>query len=125
MARPHAFGEDDGDHGRVALTVQTPACSIEAIVQFRSFVLALPPANDLSTSRFLMNAEPIIDKPTTTKPTMAAAHVSIGNTFLHKNDPQTAVKEFQEYLKLDPNGPMAEPTKAAVAKLEKRMASQK
>jgi len=70
-------------------------------------------------------AEPHITKVTTTKPDMAAAHVLMGNIFLHKNDPQDAVKEFQEYLKLDPTGPMAEPTKAAVAKLEKRMASQK
>lgn len=70
-------------------------------------------------------AEPHITKVTTTKPDMAAAHVLMGNILLHKNDPQDAVKEFQEYLKLDPNGPMAEPTKAAVEKLEKRMASQK
>ncbi len=43
---------------------------------------------------------------------------------LRKRDPQGALKEFQEYLRLEPNGPMAEQVRTIVAKIEKTLAAQ-
>ena len=67
-------------------------------------------------------AEPHAQKAATLAPTMAPPHVLLGNIALRKQDTAGAVKEFQEYLKLDPNGPMAGGVKQMIAKIE---ASQK
>jgi thioredoxin-like negative regulator of GroEL len=64
-------------------------------------------------------AEPHVVKVTSTHPELAPAHVFLGNILLHKNDPQGALREFKEYLRLDPNGAMGEQTRKVVAKLEK------
>jgi hypothetical protein len=49
---------------------------------------------------------------------MAPPHVLLGNIALRKQDTVGAVKEFQEYLKLDPNGPMAGGVKQMIEKIE-------
>lgn len=53
------------------------------------------------------------------RPDMAGPHVLLGNVALRKGDPQSAVKEFKEYLRLEPDGPMAKPVRDLVAKIEK------
>jgi hypothetical protein len=52
------------------------------------------------------------------KPDLAPAHVLLGNIALRKNDPAAALKEFKEYLRLDPKGPMAAGAQQMVSRLE-------
>jgi hypothetical protein len=47
----------------------------------------------------------------------------LGNIALRKRDAPGALKEFQEYLKLDPKGPMAEGTQAMVKKIQDSLSS--
>ena len=64
------------------------------------------------------DAEPQAQKAVALLPTMAAAHVLLGNIALRKGDAETAETEFKEYLKLDPKGPMSGPVKDMVDKIE-------
>jgi tetratricopeptide (TPR) repeat protein len=64
------------------------------------------------------DAEPHAQKAATLAPTMAPPHVLLGNIALRRQDTVGAVKEFQEYLKLDPNGPMAGGVKQMIEKIE-------
>lgn len=68
------------------------------------------------------DAEPHAQKTVALDPTMASAHVLLGNIALKKQDPDGAVKEFKEYLRLDPQGPMAGGVTQMIQKIE---ASQK
>jgi hypothetical protein len=54
---------------------------------------------------------------------MAPVHVVLGNIALRKQDAAGALKEFQEYLKLDPNGPMAAGAQAMVKKIQDAIAA--
>lgn len=47
-------------------------------------------------------------------PTMAPAHILLGNIAWKKHEAATALQEYQEYLKLDPKGPMAPGAQAMV-----------
>jgi tetratricopeptide (TPR) repeat protein len=64
-------------------------------------------------------AEPHAQKAVAAYPDLAPVHVLLGNIALRKNDLQGALKEFQEYLSLDPKGPMAEGARAMVEKIQK------
>jgi Flp pilus assembly protein TadD len=52
------------------------------------------------------------------QPSMAPVHILLGNIAWKKQDAEGALKEYQQYLKLDPNGPMAPGTQAMVKKIE-------
>lgn len=67
-------------------------------------------------------AEPHAQKTAALNPNMAPVHVILGNISLKKQDPDSALKEFKEYLRLDPNGPMAGGVTQMIQKIE---ASQK
>ena len=54
---------------------------------------------------------------------MAPVHVLLGNIALRRRDVPGALKEFQEYLRLDPKGPMADGTRAMVKKLQDGLSS--
>src|ERR1700737_4175440 len=54
------------------------------------------------------DSEPHALKASALQPAMALVHVLLGNIALRKRDAPAALKEFQEYLRLDPKGPMAE-----------------
>jgi tetratricopeptide (TPR) repeat protein len=68
------------------------------------------------------DAEPHAQKAVAIEPTMAPVHVLLGNIALRRQDPTGAIKEFQEYLRLDPKGPMAGGVSQMIQKIE---ASQK
>jgi len=64
------------------------------------------------------DAEPHATKAAALQPAMAPVHVLLGNIALRKRDAPGALKEFQEYLRLDPKGPMAEGAQAMVKKIQ-------
>jgi tetratricopeptide (TPR) repeat protein len=64
------------------------------------------------------DAEQQAQKAVTLRPDMAPAHVVLGNIALHKGDNQAALKEFKEYLRLDPKGPMAAGAQQVVNRIE-------
>ena len=63
-------------------------------------------------------SEPHAVKAVALAPNMAPPHVLLGNIALRKQDTASAVKEFQEYLRLEPNGPMAGGVKQMIEKIE-------
>jgi Flp pilus assembly protein TadD len=46
-------------------------------------------------------------------------HVLMGNIYLRRRDAGAALREFHEYLRLDPQGPFVEPVKGMVEKINK------
>lgn len=64
------------------------------------------------------DAEPHAQKSISLNPELPLPHIFLGNIALKKQDSQTALKEFKEYLRLDPQGPMAGAVQQMVAKLE-------
>jgi tetratricopeptide (TPR) repeat protein len=70
------------------------------------------------------NAEPALRKVIAAQPDMASAHVMLGNVLLKKGDGTGALNEFQTYLKLDPNGPMAPGVREIIPKIEAALAKQ-
>jgi tetratricopeptide (TPR) repeat protein len=68
------------------------------------------------------DAEPHAQKAAALAPDMAPVHVLLGNIALRHQDPMGAVKEFKQYLVIDPNGPMSGGVKQMIEKIE---ASQK
>jgi Flp pilus assembly protein TadD len=64
------------------------------------------------------DAEPHAQKAVAIMPAMAPAHVLLGNIALKKKDGAGAIREFKEYLKLDPQGPMVPGVTQMVQKLE-------
>ena len=57
-------------------------------------------------------------KAVTLKPDLAGAHILLGDIDLHKRDAQGALKEYQEGIRLEPKGPMAEGAQAMVKKIQ-------
>lgn len=64
------------------------------------------------------DAEPHAQKTVSVNPNMAPVHVLLGNIALRKNDSEAALKEFKEYLRLDPKGPMAAGAQQMVSRIE-------
>jgi Flp pilus assembly protein TadD len=66
-------------------------------------------------------AEPQVRKALELNKDFASAHVLMGNIYLRKRDAKSALNEFQEYLRLDPEGPYAASTKQMVDKIQKAL----
>jgi predicted Zn-dependent protease len=66
-------------------------------------------------------AEAHAQKAEALQPSMAPVHILLGNIALRKQDAASALKEFQEYLRLDPKGPMAQGAEAMVNKIQSAM----
>ena len=64
------------------------------------------------------DAEPHAQKAEELQPQVPGVHVLMGNILLQKRDSTGALKEFNEYLRLDPEGPMSAPVRAVVNKLQ-------
>jgi hypothetical protein len=50
------------------------------------------------------------------------AHVLMGNVFLREKNGNSALAEFQEYIRLDPDGEQAPAVRDMVARLQKALA---
>ncbi len=68
-------------------------------------------------------AEPHASKALALSPDSAAAHLIMGNIQLRKRNGPAALQEFQQYLKLDPQGAVAPSVRDLVGKLEKALAN--
>ena len=64
-------------------------------------------------------AAPHIRKAVAALPDLAPPHVLLGNILLRERNPQGALHEYREYLRLDPNGSMSQGVRQMVDKLEK------
>jgi protein O-GlcNAc transferase len=67
-------------------------------------------------------AEPHARKAIALEPDFPEAHILLGNVLLRLRDAPGALTEFQEYLRLAPNGSHAAPTRDLVKKLEAGLA---
>ncbi|HEX8872343.1 MAG TPA: tetratricopeptide repeat protein [Candidatus Acidoferrum sp.] len=63
-------------------------------------------------------AAPYAEESVKALPGLAPARVLLGNIQLKRHDPAAALREYQEYLRLDPGGPMAVQVREAIAKIE-------
>src|SRR5262249_17841054 len=64
-------------------------------------------------------AAPHARKAVSTMPDAALPHALLGNILLRTHDPQGALSEYREYLRLEPFGSMAPAIREVVVKLEK------
>jgi tetratricopeptide (TPR) repeat protein len=67
------------------------------------------------------DAAPYAEATVKAVPDLAGAHVLLGNILLRGRNPQGALKEYREYLRLEPNGPMAAGVRDTIAKIEKAL----
>jgi tetratricopeptide (TPR) repeat protein len=70
-------------------------------------------------------AEPHAREAVKLAPSLAPAYVLMGNILLRRRDAPGALKYFKDYLRLDPDGPLATPTRQMVAKIENMLATPK
>jgi tetratricopeptide (TPR) repeat protein len=54
----------------------------------------------------------------------AEAHIMLANVLLHLRNAEGALKEYQEGVKLDPKGPMAQPAKQMIAQIQTALTAQ-
>lgn len=84
---------------------------------------------ELSRTYWVLHKFPQSDeraqKCATLKPDYAPAHLMLGNLALAKRDKPAALREFREYVRLDPQGSFAAPAREQVSKLEKELTQAK
>src|SRR5205809_1612463 len=66
-------------------------------------------------------AEPHVHKAIQLNKDYASPHILMGNIYLQEENPTFAMTEFQEYLRLEPQGPDAPAVKEIVAKIQKAL----
>jgi tetratricopeptide (TPR) repeat protein len=66
-------------------------------------------------------AEPHVRKAIELNKDYAGPHVLMGNIYLQEENPNFALAEFKEYLRLEPQGPDAPAVKEIVAKIQKAL----
>lgn len=55
-------------------------------------------------------------------PDYPGPHIIMGNVYIENDEPEAALHEFQEYLRLDPQGPLAPSAREMVGQLKKTLA---
>jgi len=65
------------------------------------------------------DAAPHARKAVAGMPDLAPAHALLGNVMLRESNAQGALHEYQEYLRLDPDGPMAPGVRQMIEKIQK------
>jgi Tfp pilus assembly protein PilF len=73
----------------------------------------------------LKKAGPQVGKALQLKPDLAEGHLLAGNILLKSHQAENALTEFQEYLRLEPNGKFASEARETVEKIKKALAEQK
>jgi tetratricopeptide (TPR) repeat protein len=73
----------------------------------------------------LAKAGPHVGTALQLKPDFAEAHLLAGNILLKARQLEGALQMFQEYLRLQPNGPAAAQTKEVIEKIKKALAEKK
>jgi tetratricopeptide (TPR) repeat protein len=73
----------------------------------------------------IAKAGPAIGHTLQLKPDFAEAHLLAGNILLRINQPERALAEYQEYLRLEPKGEFAAQTRELVQKLSKAIVENK
>ncbi|MGH9713895.1 MAG: tetratricopeptide repeat protein [Candidatus Acidiferrales bacterium] len=66
-------------------------------------------------------AEPHAATAVAMKPEFARAHILMGNIDLKEGDGQGAISEFQDYLRLEPDGPAADSVRDMIPRIEASM----
>jgi len=67
------------------------------------------------------DAAPHARKAVAGMPGLAPAHALLGNVMLRESNAQGALHEYQEYLRLDPNGSMAPSVRQMIEKIQKAL----
>lgn len=67
------------------------------------------------------DAEPHVRKAIDLNKDFAGPHILMGNIYLRRRDANSALAEFKESLRLDPQGPFSDPVKEMIAKIEKAL----
>ena len=73
----------------------------------------------------IAKAGPEVGQALQLRPDFAEAYVLAGNLFLRARNAQNALEMFEQYLKLEPKGPLAPQTREMVDKIKKAMAEKK
>jgi len=68
-------------------------------------------------------AAPLVESAVKELPDLAPAHVLLANIRLKQRNAPAALHEYQEYLRLDPDGPMAPQVRDMIAKLQSALSS--
>ncbi len=73
----------------------------------------------------IVKAGPQVGRALQLKPDLAEAHLLAGNILLRARQPQNALVEFDEYLRLVPNGELSNETRIVVERIKKALAEKK
>jgi tetratricopeptide (TPR) repeat protein len=66
-------------------------------------------------------AAPHVQRAIALNPAYAGPHALMGNIYVQREQPEPALKEFQEFLRLDPQSSMAPAVKSLISQLEKTL----
>jgi tetratricopeptide (TPR) repeat protein len=72
-----------------------------------------------------LKAGPEVGKALKLKPNLAEGHLLAGNILLKSHQPEDALKEYEEYLRLEPKGKFATQAQDVVDKIKKALAEKK
>lgn len=89
------------------------------------FDMAVKPKDETQARPLLEKAYDQVNQSLKLNPNFAQAHLVKGNLLLRVRRAADAQREFEEYLRLDPKGPLADQTRTIVEKIKKALASEK